>query len=165
MSTVEHVITGIIDTCSRELFAAYGVELTRVSDPRTTGELMLCGILGFAGAELRGAIVIAGGETPFVRTNPIAGLSHRAWCSELTNQLVGRIKNDLIARGVEIHLSLPVVLGGSHIAPLPRRELPPLAYRSGDDVLCIWMELEHDPDLVLGEPVHTVADEGSALLF
>ena len=165
MSTSEKTIERLVATCCRELLAAYGVELTEVPSSRAHSDLMLCGILGFTGDHLRGAIILAASEGPFERSNPIPGSSVRTWCAELTNQLVGRLKNALVARGVEIYLSTPVVLRGAHLAPLPRLELLPLTYQAGDAFLCVWMELEPSPDLVLGEVVTEVASEGEAFLF
>jgi hypothetical protein len=164
MSSIVQAFERIVGQCCEELFRAYGVELAR--DHATyEGEMMLCGILGFTGTAVRGAIILAGGEGPFIHTNPIPGSPERTWCAELTNQLVGRVKNALVTRGVEIHLSTPVVLRGAHLAPLPRLNLPPLSFRDRDDVLCVWIELDVDPDLIIGEPFAEVVAEGDTILF
>lgn len=165
MTDIDLALEQVIGACCVELFAAYGVDVTRTAERSDGGELLLCGILGFTGDALRGAIILAAGEGPFSRSNPLPGSPSRNWCAELTNQLVGRIKNALLARGVEIHLSTPVVLRGAHLAPLPRRELPPLSFWTGGELICVWTELEYEPGLVLHEPIGGMAQEGDAFLF
>ncbi len=164
--TIEAQLERLLHDACTSLFGAYGVELELELDG---GEqpfaLALCGVLGFTGAELRGALILAAGPSAFDRSNPIPGSPARAWCAELTNQLCGRFKNALVARGHDVYLSTPVVLRAANIAPLQRRALPPLAYRAGDDLVCIWMDLDWEPGLLLGEPLTVVGTEGDAVLF
>jgi CheY-specific phosphatase CheX len=148
----------------RGLFAAYGVTLDRQLAPGS--ELMpvhLSGIVGFSGPGIRGTCVLAASEEPIARTNPVQG-SARDWIAELANQLVGRIKNQLLARGAEVYVTTPVVLRGDHLAPVPSLVLPPLSFGTDRGNVFVWVEFETAPGLVLGEPIE-VAAEGDSMLF
>ncbi|HMI86670.1 MAG TPA: hypothetical protein VK550_21400 [Polyangiaceae bacterium] len=82
-------------------------------------------------------------------SDPIGG-PPRAWIAELSNQLVGRIKNKLLAHGAEVDVTTPVVLRGELLAPLDaRNKLPPRAFASEGGNVFVWIELDTDPTLVL----------------
>src|SRR5262249_60168914 len=71
----------------------------------------------------------------------------RDWVGELSNQPLGRIKIELLKRGVEIYLTLPAVLLGQHLAPLPRAQLKPLKFTLSHGAAAVWIELEARPRL------------------
>jgi len=150
------------------LFQAYGVALQRVNEaeasPATTpAPILYSGIVGFGGPGIRGACILAASEKPILQSNPVDG-SLRDWIAELSNQLVGRIKNKLLAHGTEVYVTTPVVLRGEHLAPMPRRELPPLSFKTDGGSVFVWIELETAADFVLGPPSQAIA-EGEAVLF
>ncbi|MBN2192989.1 MAG: chemotaxis protein CheX [Polyangiaceae bacterium] len=136
-------------TACEELFAAYGVSLRVSSDSnRPFDQIVLCGVLGFTGSQLRGSVLLAGTEGPFAVSRPAQG-QVRDWVGELTNQLVGRLKNRLRERGAEIAPSTPVVLQGEHIAPLPRHLLIPLMFDCDQGVVLVWVHVETTPGFEL----------------
>jgi hypothetical protein len=149
------------------LFEAYGVDLQRMSGPEPTptapAPILYSGIVGFGSPGIRGACILAASEKPILQSNPVDG-SLRDWIAELANQLVGRIKNKLLAHGTEVYVTTPVVLRGEHLAPMPRRELPPLSFKTDGGSVFVWIELETAADFVLGPPSTAVA-EGEAVLF
>jgi CheY-specific phosphatase CheX len=151
------------DAC-RGLFAHYGVMLDRTLQPGSeVAPVHLSGIVGFSGPGIRGTCILAASEEPITRTNPVQG-SGRDWIAELANQLVGRIKNQLLSRGAEVYVTTPVVLRGEHLAPLPTFALPPLSFGTDRGNVFVWVEFETAPGLVLGDPIEVVA-EGEAMLF
>src|SRR4030095_1236237 len=99
-------IDDLVYNCSCELFAAYQlhVEPRPLADFPPPEELALCGVMGFGGKQMRGALVLATTREPLERTNPGGLTSQRDWICELANQLMGRVKNRLLAVGVEILL-------------------------------------------------------------
>jgi len=154
------------DSC-KSLFEAYGVGLQDV-DPGTTGTdtLLLGSVIGFTGPALRGTCILAATELPISHSNPVPG-SLRNWMAELANQLVGRIKNQLLTRGAEVYVTTPVVMKGEHLAPLPRFVLKPMAFDAdrGGTVL-LWVEVEADPNFRFSSsPPDPPASEGETLLF
>jgi len=114
-------------------------------------EFFLCSVIGFTGRDVRGTLVLALTEALSGLSNPVAGnnssattdrVTHRDWVGELSNQLLGQIKIDLLRRGVEIYVNLPAVLQGQHLAPLPRSHLKPLKFTLAHGAAAVWIELE-----------------------
>jgi CheY-specific phosphatase CheX len=173
MSTVNKRPTGaetralvqrIAESACLQLFEAYGVELRRV-DPSATPTLPVClsGVVGFSGPGIRGASILAASESPIARSNP-AGGSLADWIAELANQLVGRIKNQLLLNGADVYATTPIVLPGDHVAPMRRAEITPLVFSADGGNVFVWIELETKADFMLGTPIEVVT-EGEAVLF
>ena len=136
----------------KELFAGYGVTVRRADESENpiSPEFFLCSIIGFTGRDVRGTLVLALTEELSGLSNPIAGANpsttdrmiQRDWVGELSNQLLGQIKIELLRHGVEIYVNLPAVLQGQHLAPLPRSQLKPLKFTLADGAAAVWIELE-----------------------
>jgi CheY-specific phosphatase CheX len=136
-----------------DLFSRYGVAVRRADEKEDpiSPEFFLCSVIGFTGRDVRGTLVLALTEELSGLSNPVAGTNakgtsdrviHRDWVGELSNQLLGQIKIDLLRRGVEIYVNLPAVLQGQHLAPLPRRQLKPLKFTLANGAAAVWIELE-----------------------
>ena len=139
-------------TKAHELFSDYGVTCEAVvSAVDSTREM--CGILGFASTHLSGAVVVCATPDAIASSNPLNDGATRGWVAELTNQLVGRFKNELLGMGVELVMSIPVVLTASQVTPLHHLVSPPARLAVGSGFLTLWLEVEIDPDLVIAEPV------------
>jgi predicted anti-sigma-YlaC factor YlaD len=127
----------------------------------------LCGILGFTGTQLCGSVLLSATPDAVSSSNPIHDGVTRGWVAELTNQLVGRFKNSLLRSGVELTMSIPVVLTAAQLVPMPQAGLAPTRFAVGSGFLTVWLEVEIDPDLVLGEPSADlgIAAEGETMMF
>src|SRR3954447_3758217 len=136
-----------------DLFSRYGVAVRRADEKEDpiSPEFFLCSVIGFTGRDVRGTLVLALTEELSDLSNPVAGTNarattdrviHRDWVGELSNQLLGQIKIDLLRRGVEIYVNLPAVLQGQHLAPLPRAHLKPLKFTLANGAAAVWIELE-----------------------
>jgi CheY-specific phosphatase CheX len=128
-----------------ELFARYGVELRQVTqeDQPINPEFLICSVISFSGRRVRGTLILAMTEELPTRSSPLsASVAARDWAGELSNQLLGHVKIELLRHGVEIYLNLPAVLRGEHLAPLPRKALKPLKFVAASGALAIWMEVE-----------------------
>lgn len=166
MTSLHDSLREILAGKAHELFADYGVTCTSLTvQPTPDGQL--CGILGFTGDRLVGSVVIAADAAAIADSNPIHDGATRGWTAELTNQLVGRFKNALLRCGVEVMMSIPVVLTATQVTPLPQTALEPIRLTVGGGSLSIWLEIDADPALVLAEPSADtqMAAEGEALLF
>jgi CheY-specific phosphatase CheX len=168
----------VASAACEELFARYGVAVRRASEDAqpVSPDFLVCSVIGFSGRDVRGTLVLALTEELSGMSNPVAGSNpgavgnhgiQRDWVGELSNQLLGRIKIELLRCGVEIYLNLPAVLLGQHLAPLPRSQLKPLKFTLGQGAAAVWIELESRP----GFKIETSkADDqgpaaGDALLF
>jgi CheY-specific phosphatase CheX len=166
MSPLHDKLREILAGKAHELFADYGVACATTSSPSPPTRL-LCGILGFTGDHLCGSVVVAASPEAIAGSNPIGDGATRGWVAELTNQIVGRFKNALLRCGVEVAMSIPVVLTASQLTPLPQTQADPVCMVVGDGVLTLWLEVEADPELTLTEPSPDamIAAEGEAMLF
>lgn len=161
LTTIAH------DACSA-VFASYGVLLERQEPPSDPEEpLRSAGIVGYHGRSVRGACLVAATANPFVRSAPrgLDGERLEEWVAELTNELGGRIKNRLIAEGVRLSMSLPVVLDGEHLARVTDRRSPPLAYTSDDGSVFLWIDVVTGQSFTLEETRRTMFPEGVSMLW
>jgi CheY-specific phosphatase CheX len=166
MTPLHEALRDILARKACELFADYGVACSKKS-ASAGADRRLCGILGFTGDRLCGSVVISATAEAVADSNPIRDGATRGWVAELTNQLVGRFKNALLRAGVEVAMSIPVVLSAAQLTPLPQTASDPIELDVGNGHLAIWLEVEADPTLVLTEPDpgSEVAAEGEAMLF
>lgn len=164
---IQELVDSVVETVCVELFQAYNVHLTHTSAPQRFDEgIAYCGVVGFAGPYVRGTCLLATTEGPLLASDPVNGAT-RDWVGELVNQLVGRIKNRVLSRGVEFYVTTPVVIRGQHIAPLPRRDFEPLTFAGASGHVFVWVEVETSEDFM---PTSTrspedAQSEGEALLF
>jgi CheY-specific phosphatase CheX len=89
----------------------------------------------------------------------------RDWIGELTNQFMGRVKTKLLAHGVEVFVTTPIVLSGVRIQPLPRGHVEPLVFSSHAGSVLTWIELETHPAFVLGSEHPGFNGEGDVIVF
>jgi CheY-specific phosphatase CheX len=147
-----------------ELMKAYGVELTSAEGWGDSDEIMYSGVMGFVGDRVRGTCLLAAPQGTVIAAAPQEA-SARDWVGELANQLVGRLKAKLIARGATIALSTPVVLRGVKLSPVPRTEVQPVVFQSTAGKVLVWLEVEIEDDFRLGEERALSATEGELLVF
>jgi len=164
-------IDDLVFDCCRELFSSYRLEVRPLSraDFPAAEELTLCGVMGFGGQQLRGALVLATGRGPLALTNPGNLGSPRDWVCELANQLMGRVKNRLLGRGVQIHLATPAGLSGENLNPTPGKLRAPQVFGTENGYVCVWIDCELADGFQLPEAPASSAEaaipEGETLLF
>jgi CheY-specific phosphatase CheX len=153
---------------TRELFDAYDVRCESLDAP-PSAERLICGILGFTGEHLCGSVVLSAAHDAVACSNPIGDGATRGWVAELTNQLVGRFKNELFRRGVDVAMSVPVVLTATQLTPVTDATPACLHVSKGalSGSVTIWLEIEAEADLVLSEPTNdtAIAAEGESFMF
>lgn len=163
----QRAIEDMAEEACLSLFDAYGVRLeigksdkVAASDGRS-----LSGIIGFTGQTITGMCLVDATEAPLAASNPTGG-SLRDWVAELSNQLAGRLKHKLLAMGVEVYITTPIVLRATRIEPLPRTSMMPRIFHTDNGLVKLWVEVETSPDfqMVPGAAEEAVA-EGETLLF
>lgn len=148
-----------------ELLQAYDVKVTPASEGwAESDEVMFSGVMGFVGDSVRGTCLLAAAQGTVEAAAP-KNAGARDWVGELANQLVGRLKAKLMARGATIALSTPVVLRGVKLSPLPRTDVEPVVYQSPAGKVLVWLEVEVEADFQLGEERALTASEGELLVF
>jgi CheY-specific phosphatase CheX len=151
-----------------DLFSAYGLELEPGSSGASWGgndQPLLSGSIGFVGRRIRGTCLLATEERCLLATCPEQGVAMRDWIGELTNQFMGRLKTKLLAHGVEVFVTTPIVLSGVRIQPLPRAHVEPAVFSSHAGSVLTWIELETHPELVLGLEQPGFNGEGDVIVF
>jgi hypothetical protein len=167
--TVDHhkIVRDITTKVAVQLFEAYGVVLGPATEVEPSS-LALCGVIGFTGDLLCGSLVMAVTADVLAASDPVAARPSRDWMAELTNQLLGRLKNQLLPWGAAIHMSLPVVLRGEHISPVPSSANGGAqTFRSANGGVYVWVEAVMVEGGALNEQAsdERVPDEGTALMF
>jgi CheY-specific phosphatase CheX len=148
-----------------ELLQAYGVTATPAADGWVhTDELLFSGVMGFVGSNVRGTCLLAAPLAAVLATAP-ADARPRDWVGELANQLVGRLKLKLMARGVTIALTTPIVLSGMRLSPLPRGDVQPGVLETKTGRVLVWLETEVDAEFRFGSERPVRAAEGEFLVF
>ena len=167
MSETSVRINDLVQQSCIDLFSYFDVSIgPEVVAGVATKDIALCGVIGFTGIDMRGSLMLACSLEPLQRTHPGGTASLRDWLAELTNQLLGRVKNHLARMGAEFHCSTPVVLGGERIAPIESQSLGHLFTIDGG-VVSVWFDAIVRPELVLSAvPLEgAVVSEGETLLF
>jgi hypothetical protein len=138
-------IDDLVFDCCRELFSAYKLDVhpRDRSEFPATEELAVCGVMGFGGKLMRGALVLAATSEPLEHTNPEGHGSQRDWICELANQLMGRVKNRLVALGVEILLATPAGLRGDNLSPAPPKLRAPQVFAAANGFVVVWIDCEY----------------------
>jgi CheY-specific phosphatase CheX len=163
-SEMTRAIQDLAGAACVELLKAYGVALTPSQSWVESDELMFSGVMGFVGESVRGTCLLAAPQGTVEAAAPKQA-GARDWVGELANQLVGRLKVKLMARGATIALSTPVVLRGVKLSPLPRTDVEPVVFDSAAGKVLVWVEVEIEDDFKLGEERALTASEGELLVF
>jgi CheY-specific phosphatase CheX len=162
----QQLISFVAHEACTSLFDAYGVTLESTSEADTTqAKVLLCGVVGFAGPGIRGTCILAATEEPISKSIPVSG-SLRDWIAELSNQLVGRIKNKLLGYGAEVYITSPAVVRGEHLAAPSNCAIKPLSFATAGGNVFLWVDVETDESFTLINPPEPPGvAEGEALLF
>jgi CheY-specific phosphatase CheX len=157
----------IARTCTKELLEAYGVAAGPVQNAGgLEASLGFAGVIGFTGPALRGTLLIATTNRTLERSNPAPTSPPREWMAELANQLLGRIKNQLLTCEIEIHLTTPLVLRGQHLSIEALRKVSPIEMVTDEGPILVVLETEPAGtlELVRRRDIQ-VGAEGDSLLW
>ncbi|MEO7037177.1 MAG: chemotaxis protein CheX [Polyangiaceae bacterium] len=163
-SETTRAIQALAAAACTELMQAYGVQLNPTLGWADSDQVMFSGVMGFVGDSVRGTCLLAAAQGTVEAAAP-KGASARDWVGELSNQLVGRLKAKLMARGATIAVSTPVVLRGVRVSPLPRTDVEPVVFESTAGKVLVWLEVEIDDGFQLGEVRPLKASEGELIVF
>jgi hypothetical protein len=167
------LVGGLLQDAVRALFGTYGVKVDLDGSlvNRTLESVELVSIIGFSSDLISGSLLLALPNAVVSHTLPAPDASLADWSGELANQLLGRLKNQLLDYQVAINMSLPVVVSGGGLS-LPARTRPLSRYFSFISEwgkLFVRMEIEVSPSLELARETGPNSmrgmDEGELLLF
>lgn len=171
-------IDGFLDSSTRELFLSHGMTVYPCSPQAAGGGQPLTATIGFTSAgsaDFRGQLVLTlnrdlavGSLPPNLRKGEAGDEIVADWAGELSNQLLGRLKNRFHPTGVDIALSTPVVFMGRGMrhfccASSIQRTL---GYAEGRIV--VELQVSYDGDLEIPEGKESLEPsqpEGEAVFF
>jgi len=152
-----------------------GAVVSAVSvDPTGDGqEAELVAVIGFSGSQARGVIGLS--ATPDViralypredSRDDLGEAELADWTGELANQLLGRLKLDLMRRGVQLWMATPVVLRGVsvHVAS-SRTAVRKFRFDVDAGVFWAWLDLTLDESVDLESNETTGPGAGDMLFF
>jgi CheY-specific phosphatase CheX len=157
-----------------DLLRCYGGRDAVEIDPQSEtacDEFVLAAAVGFAGPSLNGTLAVAVPNPLLEALHPLQNeqgvlIAHGDWIGELGNQLLGRVKNKLVAYGVQMRLGTPAVVEGRDLRlHASGSELIEQRFRCKGNIVCIWLNAVVGEDLALVPTANVTADEGSILLF
>ena len=151
------VFLQIAEQCCGKLFGGYGYALRPAAGAELASgsPLLLYGVIGFVATGLRGSLVLGSSSEPLDSSNPAKAVPVREWIAELSNQLIGRIKNQLLLYALELRVDTPVTLRDSPMSDARTRGLPSVSLQGRAGLVRVWMDLQ------IGRGFH-MADEPDA---
>lgn len=164
--SVQELMTELTTECCVDLFDNYGVQLSVADVPRSES-VELAGIIGFTNPNLRGAMIL-GSSTGVLERTQQGDAQRRDWVAELANQLLGRVKNRLVARGVDVEMTTPLSIRGRHLTVGGPEDGMTVLDFSGDlGPVRVWIDLEQTGEIEIrsAEDGEAVAAEGDMMLF
>jgi hypothetical protein len=169
-------IDGFLSSAVIELFASHGIGLSEVEYRGQGIEEPFASTIGFTSARLVGVLVLTASRglaelslPAVLKSGPVTDGIVADWTGELSNQVLGRLKNRFYAVGLEIALSTPTVFAGKELRHFSQ---PSSIYRSimfaGDGSLLAEFQADYQEDFEIGEgkiAEEEAPPEGEALFF
>ena len=168
------IVREMLFEATLQLFEGCGSTIldARPTTPSTDTSSTLS-VIGFAGKQVRGSLVLClyPGllRASYPTKDELTDEDLLAWSGELSNQLLGRLKNKLVARGVSINLSKPTALSGTGMrfgTALPTSELIERAFSYAGEPVLVRLEARASAGVELREPDPvSSSNEGDMILF
>ncbi len=117
-------------------------------------------VIGFSGDTMKGVLGVTApphavrATHPLVQDDtPLTNEQVYDWLAELSNQLLGRIKGELMSYGVTLWLASPVVLRGVsvRIVPRPHEGVHKYTFHGHSGDFCVWIDYQYTHSLELRE--------------
>jgi len=162
------VLAPLLQDAVEGVFAAYGNE-SRAVEGEDHGHNIVA-VLGFAADHLRGGLALGISFELAKRISPQGvGTPDHDWVGELANQVLGRMRNQLLRYDVDLGVGSPVVLAGVGISVKPSRDvgLHHQCFLSRGERFDAFLEVVFEEGYEFKAPREesVAAGEGSLLMF
>lgn len=131
-------------------------------------DLPIGATIGFVGDSVRGTLAISPDNAIAAHSYPNGEPSDEAladWVGESANQVLGRLKNRLLAHGVEVICDTPIIVSGQARLGGIRREVFRITCGGSVGAVNIWLDAQVDDDIDMSTPLEDAAEEGELVLF
>lgn len=156
MSKVIEVIDEIAKKCCKELLPDEVNVQAVENGSEHFGELVT--VIGYSGEEVKGALGLMGPGHAIASLHPVPDIAKNPtehmlydWLGELANQLLGRIKGELLRYGQSVWIASPVVLRGVSIrvASQPEKGIQQYTFSGVFGNLNVWLDFQYPTGLEL----------------
>ena len=168
-------IDDFLASSTQELFKANGIAIAPNSKKRADVENPLTATIGFTSANLRGLLVLtldhdvaARSLPPNLRKDEPGDEIVADWTGELSNQLLGRLKNKFHAAGIDISLSTPIVFMGKEMRHFTNASPIHRMHFFAEGRVLVELQANYDKDFEIqeeSEDIEPSQPEGEALFF
>lgn len=181
MHESNNALEEIIQEALRELLECYGHAggEARVAPRAAPAQAAFAASLGFTAEMLRGTLVLIAPEAAIARVLPpelsvddASPDSLADWAAELSNQLVGRVKNKLLRYRIVVSLSVPTVFRAENLRCFPRKTSMPIGATTVQVTTKLaefeaWFDVEMQAgvDFSLRQSVAPPMDEGELVFL
>jgi hypothetical protein len=168
----------VVVDAARRIFPGCGIEVGEAREPQEEAPetKRLVAVMGFSGDVLRGSMALVAPMELMRDAYPLPLKSNGweldvfDWSGEIANRLLGRIRNALAERGVEVAPSTPRVLYAERLQAVGsmRRTICTIAFPSKASWIEVWFDaLAPEGRVVLSpaDPNRVAPPEGDVLLF
>jgi CheY-specific phosphatase CheX len=168
------LVDDLTQNATAALFDTYGVQVEQdgPAASKTPQSAALVSIIGFSSMSLSGSLIMALPRAVAEKTLPVAGASLGDWSAELANQLLGRLKNQLLRYDLVINMSLPVIVSGETIQLLANAHQITRYYSFSSKLgkVLIRLDMDMSDNLRLSQSpdvanLDAIVNEGELLLF
>lgn len=172
MSGGRRIIDSIVQSSTVALFHSYGVAVAPAPDTgrADSTEPPLIGCIKFRAKEFSGRLQLVAPPSVLlrIRSAPLSSHAGRDLIRELTNQLMGRLKNKLLQFQVTLDVGLPSV-ADARIAEAPSSERVDTkleyAFRTRQGLVYVLVDGRFDESALSFSVLVTVPGEGEVILF
>jgi len=172
MPETSSALDTIIQSSTVDLFHSCGIALAplpRSRDPEQIPRYELTGTISFSGRGFTGTLTLSVPKAAFslIRQDPNRPFRDWDWVRELTNQLLGRIKNRLTQFQVTFSHGLPSVMS-SEVFDRQRNRAEPVAvyrFRTLRGEIIVTLNGLIDPAVFVYSGTGNLATEGDIILF
>lgn len=168
-------IDDFLSSSTQDLFVANGINIEPNTEKRADVENPLTATIGFTSANLRGLLVLTLDHGLAARSLP-PGLRQGEpddkivadWTGELSNQLLGRLKNKFHGSGIDISLSTPIVFMGKEMRHFTNASPIHRMIFFSEGRILVELQANYDKDFEIAETSESLEPsqpEGEALFF
>jgi CheY-specific phosphatase CheX len=170
------ILDAIISEATHSLFEVSGMKLISGENLPADHDHTFAATIGFTNPRFRGMLVLTTDRHMVTRSRPTELQANTPsekelddWVGELVNQLIGRIKNQLIRHHIDMELSIPSVVRGRWL----RRALPDASisrqmifvHDIGSVYICFDAMVPEELELEEGADASEGVTEGEVTLF
>jgi CheY-specific phosphatase CheX len=163
----KQVLVPLLSAAVEGVFLAYGEKSNPVTGADQGHDIVA--VLGFTSDNVRGGLALGMSAELAQRSAPPGPMQAADWVGEIANQVMGRIRNQLLRYGVDLALGTPVVLAGVGVGIKPSKgtALHHQCFASGKHRFDAFLEVRFREEFEFAAPSAegVAADEGSVLLF